>query len=140
MDLKASNLVSSGVLDFLRHSYRFLTLEWPHADREPIPDQGFEEAFRSACVTKLPGWRISQIREMHFGDDLMTASGTNHEIDTVGSRDQAVVVLELKHWQAGIPTKNEVIVSFAKIFDYLCHKSTARLEGDLPNLCLPFWV
>jgi hypothetical protein len=84
MDLKTSNVVSSDLVRFLKFCYRFLNEYWPHANREPIPDQGFEEAFRSECVSKLRDWRISQIREMHLGEDLFTASGTDHEIDLVG--------------------------------------------------------
>ena len=132
MDLKASNLVSPRVLEFLRHAYRFLNLDWPHASREPIPDQGFEETFRSACVTKLPAWTISQIREMHLGQDLLTASGTSHEVDVVGSCDQATAILELKHWESGTPTKNEVVVFFAKIFDYLATNPQLVLREVCP--------
>src|SRR5712691_11669240 len=117
MNLKASNIVSGDLVHFLKCCYRFLNEEWLHTNREPLPDQGFEEAFRTTCTSKLPDWRISQVREMQLGEDLFTASGTNHEIDLVGLHDESSAIVELKHWQFGSPTKNEVIVFFAKILD-----------------------
>jgi len=134
MDLKTSNVVSSDLVRFLKFCYRFLNEYWPHANREPIPDQGFEEAFRSACVSRLRDWRISQIREMRLGEDLFTASGTDHEIDLVGLHDHASVIVELKHWQSSAPTKNEVIVFFAKILDYV----TANPQLMLKDICPVF--
>ena len=132
MDLKTSNIVSGDLVRFLRCCYRFLNEEWPHANREPIPDQGFEEAFRTTCVSKLRDWRISQVREMQLGEDLFTASGTNHEIDLVGVHHQASAIVELKHWQFGPPTKNEVIVFFAKILDYVAANPTLMLKDICP--------
>lgn len=131
MDLKKSNIVSSDLLLFLRRCYQFLNEEWPHADREPIPDQGFEEAFRATCVSKLRDWKVSQVREMQLGEDLMTASGTSHEIDLVGLHDQASAIVELKHWQI-TPTKNEVIIFFAKILDYVTANPTLMLRDVCP--------
>jgi hypothetical protein len=135
MDVRTSNIVSYNLLAFLKHCYRFLNVEWPHATREPIPDQGFEETFRASCVSKLPDWRISQIREMQFGENLTTGSGTNHEIDLVGLHDQVSAVVELKHWESSPPTKNEVIVFFAKILDYVA----ANPQLALKDLC-PIFV
>ena len=132
MDLKASNIVSGDLVLFLRCCYRFLNEAWPHANREPVPDQGFEEAFRALCVSKLQDWNISKIREMHCGEDLLTASGTNHEIDIVGLHDQVSAIVELKHWEASTPTKNEVIVFFAKILDYLVANPKLMLKDVCP--------
>lgn len=132
MDLKASNIVSGDLVRFLKRCYRFLNEEWPHANREPIPDQGFEESFRAACVSKLQDWRISQIREMHLGEDIFTASGTDHEIDLVGLHDQASAIVELKHWESSTPTKNEVIVFFAKILDYVTANPRLMLKDVCP--------
>lgn len=131
MDLKTSNIVSGDLLRFLRHCYRFLNEEWPHANREPIPDQGFEEAFRTSSVSKLQDWRISQVREMRLGEDLFTASGTNHEIDLVGLHERSSAIVELKHWQSP-PTKNEVIVFFAKILDYIAANPALMLKDICP--------
>jgi hypothetical protein len=132
MNLKVSNIVSTELVRFLRHCYRFLNDDWPHANRQPLPDQGFEEEFRARCIAKLPGWRISQVREMHLGDDLHTASGTAHEIDLVALSDEASAIVELKHWESGPPTKNEVIVFFAKILDYLAANPKLILKDVCP--------
>ncbi len=132
MDLKTANIVSSDLVDFLKCCYRFLNDVWPHANRELLPDQGFEEAFRATCVSRLPEWRISLAREMQLGDDLLTASGTNHEIDLVGQHDEASAIVELKHWESGLPTKNEVIVFFAKILDYVAANPRLMLKDICP--------
>lgn len=134
MDLTKENTVSVEILHFLRCCYIFVNEEWPHATRQSIPDQGFEDALRSACLTKLKGWRISQAREMHLGEDLDTASGTCHEIDLVALHDEALALVEAKHWESGTPTKNEVIVFFAKILDYV----TANPRLTLREVCPVF--
>jgi hypothetical protein len=69
---------------------------------------------------------------MHLGEDLLTASGTTHEIDLVGLHDQASAIVELKHWQSGPPTKNEVIVFFAKILDYVSANPALMLKDICP--------
>jgi hypothetical protein len=132
MDLKTSNIVSGDLVHFLKFCYRFLNEEWPHANREPIPDQGFEEAFRTSCICKLRDWRISQVREMQLGEDLSTASGIGHEIDLVGLHDHASAIVELKHWQFAPPTKNEVIIFFAKILDYIAANPVLMLKDVCP--------
>lgn len=132
MDLKVTNVVGPDLLQFLKCSYRFVNEEWPHASREPIPDQGFEETFRAACVTKLHGWHISQVREMHLGDNLITASGIMHEIDLVGLHEQAVAIVELKHWESTTPTKNEAIIFFAKLLDFLAANPRLVLRDICP--------
>lgn len=104
----------------LRHCYLFVSLDWQHLPRDESPDQGFETRFRNACVEKLASWVVSQHREMGLGLGLTTASGISHEIDLVTQGDPVVGVLELKNRKAWVPEKNDVIVFFAKILDYLC--------------------
>lgn len=132
IDAKTTNIVSDEIVAFLKLCYRFLNDEWPHANREPIPDQGFEEAFRATCVSKLPDWRISPVREMWLGADLLTASGTKHEIDIAGLHATASAIVELKHWTSGPSTKNEVIVFFAKILDYVASNPSLMLKDVCP--------
>ena len=104
----------------LRHCYLFVNRDWQHLPRDESPDQGFESKFRESCIEKLGGWVVSQHREMGFGLGLMTASGVLHEIDIVAQGDPVIGVLELKNRPAWAPEKNDVIVFFAKILDYLC--------------------
>ena len=103
----------------LRHCYRFVNEDWQHIDRVQLPDQGFEEKFRESCVLKLLGWIISQNWELNIGSGLLTASGVLHEIDVVTRNDQFRAIFELKNRQASPPEKNDAIVFYAKIMDYL---------------------
>lgn len=118
-------------VDFLRHCYRFTSEEWQHADRLDLPDQGFERIFRSSCVTTLTGWEISQERELHLGHDLSTASGILHEIDIVAKHSDVNVIAELKNRQ-GAPTKNDILLFFAKILDYLAANPALLLKESCP--------
>src|SRR5438445_249488 len=104
--------------EFLAQCFLFVSRQWQHARREPIPDQGFEQRFREHCVERLSGWRISGVREMHLGSDRDTASGVLHEIDLAVEYEQMTALAELKNYQ-GSPDKNEVIVFHAKVLDYL---------------------
>ena len=118
-------------VDFLKHCYRFTTEEWQHADRLDLPDQGFERLFRSRCVTTLSGWEISQERELHLGQDLSTASGVLHEIDVVARHMEVNAIAELKNRQ-GAPTKNDILLFFAKILDYLAANPGLLLKETCP--------
>lgn len=112
-------LPASAVI-LLRHCYRFVNEEWQHLPRDSSPDQGFEVKLRESCITKLVGWVVSQHREMNLGMGLITASGVLHEIDVVAQHEPTVGILELKN-RAGVPPeKNDVIIFFAKILDYIC--------------------
>ena len=51
---------------------------------------------------------------------LITASGVLHEIDVVAQHEPTIGILELKNRAGWPPEKNDVIVFFAKIIDYLC--------------------
>jgi hypothetical protein len=107
-------------LALLRHCYRFVNEEWQHLPRDDSTDQGFEVKLRESCIAKLGGWVVSQHREMNLGMGLITASGVLHEIDIIAQQEPTVGILELKN-RAGVqPEKNDVIVFFAKILDYLC--------------------
>ena len=57
---------------------------------------------------------------MNLGMGLITASGVLHEIDVIAQREPTVGILELKNRAEWPPEKNDVIVFFAKILDYLC--------------------
>ncbi len=105
-------------VEFLKRCYRFINEEWGHADRQDLPDQGFENHFRASLITNLSGWEVSQEREMGLGQQLSTASGVLHEIDIVAGHADVTAILELKNRQ-GPPSKNDVIVLFAKLLDYL---------------------
>lgn len=120
MALRIDNPSPPNASVLLRHCYLFVSRDWQHLPRDGSPDQGFETKFREGCVTKLGGWVVSQNREMNFGLGLMTASGALHEIDLVAQGDPVLGVMELKNRQGWVPDKNDVIVFFAKILDYLC--------------------
>jgi hypothetical protein len=107
--------------------------DWQHAVREPLPDQGFEKQFRQSCMIGLPGWSISEEREMHLGFGLDTASGVCHEVDIVARYSGVTAVLEIKN-RLGAPEKNDVVVFFAKVFDYLAFNPSLLLD----DVCLIF--
>ena len=120
-------------VEFLKHCYKFVNESWGHVAREDSSDQGFERIFRANCITKLSGWEVSQEREMGLGQQLSTTSGVLHEVDIVAKHSDAVAILELKNRQ-GSPDKNDVIVLFAKLLDYL----TFNPELLLKELCPVF--
>ncbi len=133
MAIRTEILPSPSSLAFLRRCFRFVSVEWPHAERERLPDEGFEQRFRESCVQNLDGWIISEQREFHLGAGLITASGVSHEIDIVARWSNATTILEAKNL-GGMPGKNDIIVFFAKIIDYLL----ANPELALYDLCLAF--
>lgn len=118
-------------VEFLKHCYQFVNLKWPHENRENLPDQGFERSFRASCVTDIVGWEVSHQREMHLGYGLSTSSGVLHEIDIVGRHSDVVAILELKNRQYS-PQKNDVIILFAKILDYLALNPSLLLKEVCP--------
>lgn len=120
-------------LQFLKHCYLFVNNKWQHITREPsLPDQGFEQCFRENCVKELSGWNISQEREMHFGCGIDTASGVSHEIDIVAQHLNLIAIVEMKNRPSVPPEKNDVIVFFAKIVDYLAFNPTLLLKEMCP--------
>ena len=122
------------VLRFLVRCYRFVASEWPHVDRIEVPDGGFEQRFRESCVLELPDWSISTEREFYLGSGLDTASGVAHEVDIIAKHPDVIAIMELKNWGNARPGKNDVIVFFAKVLDYLAANPTL-LFGDV---CLAF--
>ena len=129
--IRVEDELPRAAVDFLRHCYRFVNEEWQHADRTDLPDQGFEGNFRSGCITRLTGWEISQEREMRLGYELSTASGILHEIDIVAKHEDVTAIMELKNRQDS-PAKNDVVVFFAKILDYLALNPSLLLKGLCP--------
>lgn len=118
----------------LRHCYRYVNEDWQHVDRQPIPDQGFEEKFRESCVLKLHGWIVSQNWELNLGSGLLTASGVLHEIDVVVRNEPFRAIFELKNRQGSPPEKNDVIVFFAKMLDYLSLNTHVLKQTLIPVL------
>ncbi len=134
MNIRVDNTFTEPALDFLKRCYKFVNQEWQHAVREPLPDQGFEQRFRESCVKHLTEWNISQEREMHLGGGLDTASGVSHEVDIVARHPELTAILEMKNRQGFRPEKNDVIVFFAKILDYLVFNPPLLLK----EICLIF--
>ena len=116
--IRVEDKLPRAAVDFFQHCYRFVNEDWQHADRTDLPDQGFERNFRSVCITRLAGWEISQEREMRLGSELATASGVLHEIDIVAKHSNVTAIMELKN-RHDPPAKNDVVVFFAKLLDYL---------------------
>ena len=88
--------------------------------------------FRESCVTNFPDWTISQEREMRLGEGLDTASGVLHEVDIVAQTSDLVAVLEIKNRQGDPPGKNDIIIFFAKILDYLALNPSLLMREVLP--------
>ncbi len=130
MRLRVEDSLSPSALTLLRRCYQFVNTEWQHAQREALPDQGFEMRFRDSCIVNLKGWVVSQNRELRLGCGLDTASGVLHEVDIVVQFDGLMGILELKNRHGWPPEKNDVIVFFAKIIDYLA-LNTSLLRRDL---------
>lgn len=132
MNIHYDENLPPSALQFLKQCYRFVNSEWQHTAREPLPDQGFEMRFRESCVTNFPDWTISQEREMRLGEGLDTASGVLHEVDIVAQTSDLVAVLEIKNRQGDPPGKNDIIIFFAKILDYLALNPSLLMREVLP--------
>ena len=132
MNIHTDDSLPPSAIQFLKQCYRFVNLEWQHLDREPLPDQGFEMRFRESCVANLYDWTISQEREMQLGEGLDTASGVLHEVDIVAQTSDLVAILEIKNRQFDLPGKNDIIIFFAKILDYLALNPSLLLREVLP--------
>lgn len=120
MTIRVEKPLPAAGLELLRHCYRFVNEEWQHVTHDESVDQGFEVKLRESCTTKLITWVVSHNREMNLGMSLMTASGVLHELDVVTQQEPVIGVMELKNRVEWPPEKNDVIVFFAKILDYLC--------------------
>ena len=118
------------MVEFLKHCYRFVNEQWSHEPHDDSADQGFERTFRSRCVTQLSGWEISQPWELGIGYSMMTSSGVLHEIDMVAKHPDVTAITELKNRQSH-PGKNDVVILFAKMLDYL----SANPDMLLKELC-----
>jgi hypothetical protein len=130
------NQLPHNAIALLQHSYKFVNQEWQHIPRDSSPDQGFEPKFRESCITKMSGWVVSQHREMNLGSGFDTASSVLHEIDVVVQQSNGLNnilgIFELKNRYAQPPEKNDVIVFFAKILDYLCLSPSLILSKMVP--------
>ena len=133
MLIRPENQSSGPMLDFLKCCFRFVSQEWLHAAREPVPDEGFEERLRDSCVRQLLGWSIAPPREMRLGAGVDTLSGTLHEVDIVAKTSRTTAAAELKNLGGG-PGKNDIIVFYAKILDYLL----ANPDLAYDDICLAF--
>ncbi len=129
--IRAEGQPPRAVVDFLRHCYRFVAEEWQHANRLDLPDQGFESTFRTSCAVQLIGWEVSEHREMRLGQEVSTASGVLHEIDIVARHSDCNAIAELKNRQDS-PNKNDIVVLFAKMVDYLAINPTILLKEICP--------
>ena len=69
---------------------------------------------------------------MRLGDGLDTASGVYHEVDIVAQTSDLIAILEIKNRHGHPPDKNDVIIFFAKILDYLALNPTLLLREILP--------
>lgn len=134
MALRIEAITTSLGLRFLRHCYRFVDAEWQRLEREVLPDQGFELKFRSSTVIALADWQVSQEWELGLGSELTTASGVRHEIDLVARHPDVLGIAELKNRPGCPPGKNDVIIFFAKILDYLAHNPKMLLSEVVPVL------
>ena len=137
MPIRPESKPSAPTLEFLKRCYKFVNREWPHLEREPVPDSGFEQRFRESCIQHLQGWSISEERELHLGAGLDTASGVPHEVDVIARHLNLTAILEIKNRGYGGgsgPGKNDVITFFAKILDYLA-ANPSLVSGEV---CLVF--
>jgi len=133
MTLRHEPFTSTEGLAFLRHCYQFVQSDWQHLPRiVDLPDQGFERNFRGSCILGLNGWNISQEWELGLAGELETASGVRHEIDLVARHPSTLAVAELKNKPESPPDKNDVIVFFAKVLDYVAHNPRVLLTEALP--------
>ena len=133
MPIRSEIAPPAPTLHFLRHCFRFVSRKWPHADRLQLPDDGFEQRFREYCVQNLQEWGISEQRELRLGAGLDTASGVAHEIDIVARSSNTTAILESKNL-SDMPDKNDIIVFFAKVLDYLLANPVIALN----DICLAF--
>ena len=132
MDIQVDSYLPDTALKFLKRCYLFVNSEWQHINRESTGDQGFEMRFRESCVKNLSDWTISQEREMWLGEGLDTASGVHHEVDIVAQTSDLVAVVEIKNRPANPTEKNEIVIFFAKILDYLALNPTLLMREVLP--------
>jgi hypothetical protein len=124
MPIRVADILPKPGLQFLALCYRFVTVEWQHADREDIPDQGFERRCRECCVTSLGSeWTVSQAREMKLGAGLDTASGIGHEVDIIARHAESIAPVEMKN-RAGSPPEKTTIA--CRIFADRYRKAITR--------------
>ena len=71
---------------------------------------------------------------MRLGDGLDTASGVYHEVDIVAQTSDLIAILEIKNRHGHPPDKNDVIIFFAKILDYLALNPTLLLQRDIASI------
>lgn len=71
---------------------------------------------------------------MGLGAGLETSSGVLHEIDIVARGPNLTAILEMKNRSGKLPDKNDVIVFFAKVFDYFTGNPAILFE----DVCLTF--
>jgi len=134
MPIRPESQPCESTLAFLKGCFSFVRQEWPRAPREQLPDEGFERRFRERCTSRFPSWSVSEAREMGLGAALETASGVLHEIDIVARTAGVTAIIELKNRKGRLPDKNDVVVFFSKILDYLSANPALASE----SVCLAF--
>ena len=127
MPVRLEHQPSKASLEVLIRCYKFVNEEWPHVERISVPDSGFEQRFRESCVQHLNGWTISEERELRLGAGLDTASGVAHEVDLIARHPDVTAILELKN-RGDTIGKNDVIIFFAKVLDYLLANPTLAMQ------------
>ena len=71
---------------------------------------------------------------LHLGSGLETASGVLHEIDVVARSTDVTAILEMKNRKGTLPDKNDVIVFFAKVLDYLAANPVLVSRDVCPHI------
>lgn len=71
---------------------------------------------------------------MSLGYGFETASGILHEVDIVAKHPDVTAIAETKNRQGFLPDKNDVIVLFAKLLDYLAFNPILLMK----EVCLVF--
>ncbi len=128
MSIRGEHQPSDSIVEFLIRCYIFINKEWRRAPREQLPDQGFEMRFRESCVRQLQGYSVSGEREMGLGRNLATASGVFHEIDLICQLSGAMAIVEMKNRASSPPDKNDVIIFYAKVLDYMARNPRLASE------------
>jgi hypothetical protein len=118
---------SSDAFLFLNSCYKFVCCRL--ASCQAQGHASFEAALRDWTVLNLPSRGLSRSRGRWDSERLTTASGILHEIDIFAAHDQVTGMVELNQRQDDVVDKNDVILFFAKLLDYLCAHPFLSTQG-----------